>query len=68
MITKVKTIPFPLDNLHDVAVFIGDEMYVAKKLNDHYNQCEQCNIQDDYCKYVRCGVSLVYKKIKGDGV
>ena len=64
----IKTIPFPLDKLHDVAVFIDNEMYVAKKSDDHYNQCEQCHIQDNYCKHVRCGVSLVYKKIEGDGV
>lgn len=68
MITKVKTIPFPLDNLHDVAVFIGDKMYVAKKINDYHNPCGQCCIPDDYCKHIRCGASLVYKKIKGDGV
>ena len=65
---KVKNIPFPLDELHDAAVFIGDEIYVAKKLDDNYNQCGQCHIQDEYCKHVNCGVSLVYKKIKGDGV
>lgn len=64
----IKAISFPLDKLHDAAVFIDDEMYIATKVDDYYNQCEQCNIQDDYCKHVRCGVSLVYKKIKGDGV
>lgn len=64
----IKTIPFSFDRSHDVAVFIGDEMYIAKEPDDRYNQCEQCDIQDGYCKHVRCGVSLVYKKIKGDGV
>ena len=63
---KDKTIPFK-NRAMDEVVIIKNEIYVAKKPNENQYQCEQCDIEDEYCHRVKCG-TMTYKKINKGGI
>lgn len=63
---KDKIIPFKKSEMTEIAI-IKNEIYVAKKPNENQYQCEQCDIEDEYCHRIKCGI-MTYKKINKGGI